>query len=83
MRTPPWPPSLPLVALALVATADGQAPGTPTLELARLQKGVKSRRVSSYDTTGGNNDRLEGLAPGERARRSSTSRARASSTTSG
>jgi hypothetical protein len=50
---------------SLVAVASAQVPG-PTLELARLQKGVKSKRVSSYDRTGGNNDRLEGLAPGSR-----------------
>jgi len=52
------------LALAAPAPVSAQAPGGPTLELARLQKGVKSRRVSSYDTTGGNNDRLEGIAPG-------------------
>jgi len=55
----------PLFALSLVGPADAQVPG-PTLELARLQKGVKSRRVSSYDVSGGNNDRFEGLAPGAR-----------------
>jgi hypothetical protein len=49
----------------LAAAATAQVPG-PTLDLARLQSGVKSRRVSSYDRTGGNNDRLEGLAPGSR-----------------
>jgi len=56
----------PLATLALAAPAFAQAPGTPTLELARLQKGVKTKRVSSYDKTGGNNDRLEGIAPGQR-----------------
>ncbi|MFI5170189.1 MAG: DUF2961 domain-containing protein, partial [Vicinamibacterales bacterium] len=55
----------PFFALSLVGPADAQVPG-PTLELARLQKGVKSRRVSSYDVSGGNNDRFEGLAPGSR-----------------
>jgi hypothetical protein len=57
---------VPLVALSLAAPppAPAQAPGVPTLELARLGQGVKSRRVSSYDTSGGNNDRLEGIAPG-------------------
>lgn len=56
----------PLVALALAAPVHAQGAGTPTLELARLQKGVKTRRVSSYDKSGGNNDRLEGIAPGQR-----------------
>jgi len=57
---------VPLVALALAAPVHAQGAGTPTLELARLQKGVKTRRVSSYDKSGGNNDRLEGIAPGQR-----------------
>jgi hypothetical protein len=56
----------PLVALALAAPVHAQGAGTPTLELARLQKGVKTRRVSSYDKSGGNDDRLEGIAPGQR-----------------
>jgi Protein of unknown function (DUF2961) len=56
----------PLVALALAAPVHAQGAGTPTLELARLQKGLKTRRVSSYDKSGGNNDRLEGIAPGQR-----------------
>ena len=57
---------VPLMALALAAPVHAQGAGTPTLELARLQKGVKSKRVSSYDKSGGNNDRLEGIAPGQR-----------------
>ena len=56
----------PFLALAVVGPVDAQAPGGPTLELARLQNGVKSRRVSSYDVTGGNNDRIENLGPGAR-----------------
>ena len=57
---------VPLMVLALAAPVHAQGAGTPTLELARLQKGVKSKRVSSYDKSGGNNDRLEGIAPGQR-----------------
>jgi len=57
---------VPLMALALAAPVHAQGAGTPTLELARLQKGVKSKRISSYDKSGGNNDRLEGIAPGQR-----------------
>ena len=57
---------VPLMALALAAPVHTQGAGTPTLELARLQKGVKTRRVSSYDKSGGNNDRLEGITPGQR-----------------
>lgn len=57
---------VPLMAFALAAPVHAQGAGTPTLDLARLQKGVKTRRVSSYDKSGGNNDRLEGIAPGQR-----------------
>jgi D-arabinan exo alpha-(1,3)/(1,5)-arabinofuranosidase (non-reducing end) len=57
---------VPFMALALAAPVHAQGAGAPTLELARLQKGVKTRRVSSYDKSGGNNDRLEGIAPGQR-----------------
>jgi hypothetical protein len=53
-----------LLAPAAVALAQGVA--SPMLELARLQDGAKSRRVSSYDTTGGNADFLSKIAPGER-----------------
>jgi hypothetical protein len=61
----------PLAALALLsifgaaAAADAQV-ASPLVELARLQTGAKSRRVSSYDRSGGNNDRIENIAPGER-----------------
>jgi hypothetical protein len=53
------------MALALAGTAAAQALG-PTLDLARLGQGIKTRRVSSYDVTGGNNDRIEKIAPGEK-----------------
>ena len=35
-------------------------------ELARIREGVHSERVSSYDTTGGNNDRIENIPTGTR-----------------
>lgn len=35
------------------------------LELTRIKSGVKSKRISSYDRTGGNNDRFENIADGE------------------
>jgi hypothetical protein len=34
--------------------------------LTQIRKGIKSKRVSSYDTTGGNNDRFENIKPGEK-----------------
>ncbi len=33
--------------------------------LTKIQTGVKSKRVSSYDKSGGNNDRVEKIAPGQ------------------
>ncbi len=58
----------PFAALFAVLVAAQAAPQSafPSLDLARLQSGVKSRRVSSYDVTGGNNDRIENIAPGAR-----------------
>jgi len=32
--------------------------------LAQTQDGIKSKRMSSYDTSGNNNDRLENIKPG-------------------
>jgi hypothetical protein len=34
-------------------------------ELATLKQGVRSKRISSYDRTGGNDDRLANILPGE------------------
>ena len=58
--------AFPLVLLAAAATAAAQGVNSPTLELARLQTGAKSRRVSSYDVTGGNADNLPNIASGTR-----------------
>ncbi len=54
-----------LLAFLLAVPAFPQNLGT-ALDLARLQTGVKSRRISSYDVTGGNNDRIEDIATGAR-----------------
>jgi hypothetical protein len=54
-------------ALLLAASASlAQGVASPTLELARLQPGAKSRRVSSYDVTGGNGDNVSKIATGTR-----------------
>jgi hypothetical protein len=39
---------------------------TDLLDLARLQTDVRSKRISSYDRSGGNNDRFENIPNGER-----------------
>ena len=35
------------------------------MELAKIKKGITSKRISSYDQSGGNNDRLENIPDGE------------------
>jgi hypothetical protein len=56
-----------LVCGLLAAPAvHGQGVDGTLLGLTELKDGVKSRRVSSFDRTGGNNDRLEDIADGEK-----------------
>lgn len=43
-----------------------QAPANEMLSLTKMQKNVKTRRVSSYDKTGGNGDCLGGIKDGEK-----------------
>lgn len=54
-----------LLALAPVAS-HAQGAGNMLRNLTRIQEGVESRRVSSYDRTGANNDRLENIEAGGR-----------------
>ncbi len=60
----------PMIVGALLAAAAGaawsQGVEHPLLALARIQKDVKSKRVSSFDRSGGNNDRFEAIPEGER-----------------
>jgi D-arabinan exo alpha-(1,3)/(1,5)-arabinofuranosidase (non-reducing end) len=58
--------ALPSALLATAAAAFAQGVASPTLELARIQPGAKSKRVSSYDVTGGNADNVSKIAPGTR-----------------
>ena len=54
-------------ALPLVLMQPVLAQGTEGMlqDLARIKQGVKSQRVSSYDQSGGNNDRFTSIANGE------------------
>jgi hypothetical protein len=56
------------VFAAVMAAALVQAQGVEgtLLDLARIKEGVRSKRVSSYDRTGSNNDRFENIQIGER-----------------
>jgi hypothetical protein len=58
--------ALPSALLATAAAAFAQGVASPTLELARIQPVAKSKRVSSYDVTGGNADNVSKIAPGTR-----------------
>ncbi len=57
-----------LLVVLLVIPLTGLAQGVESslFELARVKQGVKSKRVSSFDRTGGNNDRFENILDGER-----------------
>jgi hypothetical protein len=53
-----------LLAVAFMGPAGARDRGELS-DLARIQKDVKTKRVSSYDRTGGNNDRFENIQDGE------------------
>ena len=46
-------------------TGISQGGGNDLMDIATIKNDVKSKRISSYDRSGGNNDRMEGIAPGE------------------
>ena len=52
--------------LALIFSANAQITNNDMYSLAQMKKGIKSKRISSYDTTGGNNDRIEKIQPGQK-----------------
>src|SRR5947208_6847462 len=58
---------LSLLSIVLISIAAVSIEAQSLRDLADLREGVKRGRVSSADKTGGNNDRLENIKPGERA----------------
>jgi hypothetical protein len=67
MRQLPHLLVLALAAVLLAPTILGaQAVEGTLVDLARLKDGTTSKRVSSFDRTGGNNDRFENIPDGER-----------------
>jgi hypothetical protein len=54
-----------LVSFVVVISATAQ-PSSDLFSVAQIKKGIRSKRISSYDTTGGNNDRFENIKPGEK-----------------
>jgi hypothetical protein len=55
-----------LVITSFVMTSWSQTPGSDMYSLAQIKNGIKSKRVSSYDTSGNNNDRFESIKPAEK-----------------
>jgi hypothetical protein len=55
---------LPVIIMIMSVASSAQNFGD-LKDLAVIKKDVKSKRVSSYDITGGNNDRIENIQPGE------------------
>lgn len=55
------------VGAMLMLSSTGYAQGVEgsLLDLARIQQNVKSKRISSFDRSGGNNDRFEHIPDGE------------------
>ncbi len=54
------------VAVAVAWPACAHAGQDMLTDLARIKQGVKSKRISSYDQSGGNNDRFENIGKGEK-----------------
>jgi hypothetical protein len=55
-----------IVLLLSAGPTWGQAPGVDLTQLAKVHETGRSKRVSSFDRSGGNNDRIEHIANGER-----------------
>jgi hypothetical protein len=54
-----------LVFACTVIHAAGVAQ-SPLNDVTTIKKGIKSKRISSYDRSGGNNDRIENIEPGQK-----------------
>jgi len=55
-----------LLAVCYPLFALAQLSGNDLFSIAQIRNGVKSKRVSSYDTSRNNNDRVENIKPGEK-----------------
>jgi hypothetical protein len=59
-------PSIFLISVIFLSGTIAQDLNSSLLNMAKIQKGVRSKRVGSYDRSGGNNDRLERIKDGEK-----------------
>jgi len=55
-----------LVVSLFVMITSARSRGNDIYSLAQIKNGINSERVSSNDTRGNNNDRLENIRPGEK-----------------
>lgn len=55
-----------LLSALTAGSAWAQGIENPLFDLAKIHSGVKNKRISSYDRSGGNNDRFENIPDGER-----------------
>ena len=65
MRTQ-FNPLMIVMMLLISIAAIAQPSANDLFSLTQIRKGIKSKRISSFDTTGGNNDRFEAIKPGEK-----------------
>jgi hypothetical protein len=55
-----------LISTFILSIGWSQNTGGDLMNLATIKSGVKTKRISSYDRSGGNNDRIEHIGPGEK-----------------
>jgi hypothetical protein len=55
-----------LTICCFVLISFAQVTGNDMFSIAQIKNGIKSKRISSYDTSGNNNDRFENIKPGEK-----------------
>ena len=58
-------PFIAILVFGMCIEATAQGVSSDLMDLAHIKSGVKSKRISSYDKTGGNNDRFENIPDGE------------------
>lgn len=54
------------ISCLFITAVQAQVAGNDMMGLAQIKQGIKSKRISSYDTTGGNRDHLSNIKPGEK-----------------
>lgn len=55
-----------LVIFIVGSFSEVKGSGSDLYDLAKIRRGVKTKRISSFDRTGGNRDRIENIKPGRK-----------------